>query len=83
MSDMTKVDILRANAASISELAHPPPGIANSLHMAADEIERLRALVIQYRSDLLHPVTDSGSLERRLAAIDAALSGSATQEGGE
>ncbi len=33
----------------------------------------LLQLLYQYRSDLKHPVTDSGSLARRLDAIDKAI----------
>jgi len=36
-------------------------------------IKPLRDLVIQYRDDLKHPPTDSGSIQRRLEAIDAVL----------
>ena len=38
-----------------------------------DMCDELAALVIQYRDDLIHPVTGSGSLERRLKAINTAL----------
>ena len=33
----------------------------------------LLELVFQYKNDLLHPVTDIGSRQRRLEAIDAAI----------
>lgn len=50
---------------------------------AADRIEQLQELVIQYRSDLLHPVTCSNSLKRRLEAIDAAISGGGKEQDGD
>jgi hypothetical protein len=46
------------------------------------EIETLKACIAdlvavarQYKLDLLHQVTDSGSIERRIEAIDAAIEG--------
>lgn len=42
----------------------------NHLIQAAPD---LLALAIQYRDDLRRPVTDSGSIERRLEAVDAAI----------
>ena len=40
---------------------------------AADRIDLLEKLVLQYRNDLNHPVTDAESLERRLDAINKAM----------
>lgn len=47
----------------------------------SDRIEALEALVIQYRDDLRHPVTDQDTIDRRLAAVSALLSESGTGEG--
>ena len=47
--------------------------VGDIMDEAADRIDLLEKLVLQYRNDLNHPVTDAESLERRLAAINKAM----------
>ena len=47
--------------------------IVDAHYEAADRIDLLEKLVLQYRNDLNHPVTDAESLERRLDAINKAM----------
>lgn len=53
----------------------PDVGEANAAHIcnAVNAHDDLLALAYQYKNDLLHPVTDSGSRARRIEAIDATL----------
>ena len=47
--------------------------VGDIMDEAADRIDLLEKLVLQYRNDLNHPVTDAESLERRLDAINKAM----------
>ena len=47
--------------------------LANKCQVLQCQNEELLTLAYRYKSDLLHPVTDSGSLERRIQAIDAVI----------
>jgi hypothetical protein len=38
------------------------------------DVDELIMIAAQYRSDLLHPIKDAGSIERRLERIDKILS---------
>ena len=48
--------------------------IIRALRDGIARIEMLEGLVIQYRDDLLHPITNQDSIDRRLVSIATALS---------
>ena len=43
-------------------------------------VDELISLAVQYRNDLRHPITDSGSIERRLKWVNETLSRVETEE---
>jgi|5B_taG_2_1085324.scaffolds.fasta_scaffold335656_1 hypothetical protein len=70
-----KMEILKELRHGLTYFAGEAVDCSDLMEEAADRIEALEALAMQYRSDLRHPVTDPGSLQRRLESIDKLMGG--------